>query len=313
MQRAGRSRCCPRRWSWTARSRRPAWTSPRRRQQHVEVSGVQRCVVGLDHRHRDEVELLERVHQLGHQLVVGQPPVPSLVADPEERRARDRAEDHVAAAEGQVVLGVAGPQVELPRRLGHLREHPVGVEVHDLALDALAGPVSRARASGCMNSTPISLTSRCQPRSMVSRALGREHLDVAACRCGTSGASLAAAGTRALGVVGLSGMTRAGRPLPTTWTSSSVPTSATPRSTYPSARLVPHAVPVAAGGDEADASLARPDRVEGARLGVGARRPRASPAAGRAPVALAQRGVAARRRPACRRRRSGRARSSPGV
>ena len=86
------------------------------------------------------------------------------VAD--ERAAVDGAEDHVLAADVHAPLGVARLQVELARRLRHLLEDPVGVELDELPLDRPGPPWRKSScASSCWKSTPSSQTIRRQPRS----------------------------------------------------------------------------------------------------------------------------------------------------
>ena len=73
------------------------------------------------------------VHQSLHRRVAAN------LALAHERRAVDRAERHRVAADVDVVLGVAGLDVELPRRLRHLLQHEVGVEEDRVVLDPLPG------------------------------------------------------------------------------------------------------------------------------------------------------------------------------
>ena len=101
------------------------------------MAAVERGVVGLaDHAARG-VEHRERLGELGEAAEVVHRRVAAYLALPHERRPVDRAEGHRVAADVDVVLGVAGLHVELPRRLGHLLEDEVGVEEDGVALDPL--------------------------------------------------------------------------------------------------------------------------------------------------------------------------------
>ena len=107
------------------------------RVEHVEVPGVERRVVRLGDDAADAVHHGEALRQLGEVAVVLERRLAAHVAVAHEGRAVDAGEDHVVAADVHVVGVVAGLDVELPRRLGHLREDPLGVELDVVAVDLL--------------------------------------------------------------------------------------------------------------------------------------------------------------------------------
>ena len=74
----------------------------------------------------------------------------------------------MVAADVDVVGGVARLDVELARRLGHLLQHPVGVEEDVVALDLLARGAEQVERLGLQELDPISLTIRRHPRSSVA-------------------------------------------------------------------------------------------------------------------------------------------------
>ena len=85
------------------------------------------------------VELGEGLGEAHQVLEVGHLGVAPDVALADERAAVDGGERHVVAADVQVVGRVAGLQLELPGRLGHLLEDELGVEADPvLLLDDLA-------------------------------------------------------------------------------------------------------------------------------------------------------------------------------
>ena len=98
---------------------------------------VERGVVRLADHAAGAVQLGERLSQLGEPPEVVHRRVAAHVALTHERRAVDTAEDHAVATDVHGVGRVAGLHVELARRLGHLLQHPVGVELHVVALDGL--------------------------------------------------------------------------------------------------------------------------------------------------------------------------------
>ena len=106
---------------------------------HVQVPGVERRVVRLADHPAGRVQLRERLGQHAQPPEVVQRGVPPDVALADERRAVHRAEHHLVAADVHVVRRVAGLHVELPRRLGHLLQHELGVEEDHLAVHLLAG------------------------------------------------------------------------------------------------------------------------------------------------------------------------------
>ena len=106
---------------------------------HVEVPAVERGVVGLVDHAAGGVEHGEGLRQPREVAEVLHRAVAAYVAVADERRPVDGAEGHRVAADVHGVGGVAGLEVELPRRLGHLLEHEVGVEEDRVVLDPLAG------------------------------------------------------------------------------------------------------------------------------------------------------------------------------
>ena len=82
---------------------------------HVEVTRVERLVVGLADRSARRVELRERLREPHEVLEVVVGRVPPLVPLAHERAAVDRGEDHVLAADLHAPLGVPGLERELRR------------------------------------------------------------------------------------------------------------------------------------------------------------------------------------------------------
>jgi hypothetical protein len=102
------------------------------------VTAVERGVVGLAHHAAGGVEDRERLRELGEVAVVLHRRVAADLALTDERRTVDGAERHRVTADVDAVLGVAGLDVELAGRLGHLLEDEVGVEEDRLVLHLLA-------------------------------------------------------------------------------------------------------------------------------------------------------------------------------
>ena len=156
---------------------------------HVEVPRVERRVVGLADHAAGRVEHREGLGELGEPLEVVHRRVAAHVALAHERRPVDRAEGHRVAADVDVVLGVAGLDVELARRLGDLLEDELGVEEDRSAPRPSGRPRGTASSARSLsNSTPISVTSRRQPgvqlghrvlgEDLVPRHLVAEHSDL---------------------------------------------------------------------------------------------------------------------------------------
>ena len=118
------------------------------RVRHVEVPRVERGVVGLADHSPGRVEHVEALRQLGEVAEVVHGRVAAYLALAHERRAVDRAEGHRVAADVHGVGRVAGLDVELARRLGHLLEDEVGVEEDGVVLHPLAGRRGTGPAPG---------------------------------------------------------------------------------------------------------------------------------------------------------------------
>jgi hypothetical protein len=103
------------------------------------MARVERRVLGLDDRPARRVELRKGLRQLAEVLEVLHRGVSAHRALADERRPVHRGERHVVAADVDRVLGVPGLHVELPRRLRHLLEQEVGVELDQVAVDLLTG------------------------------------------------------------------------------------------------------------------------------------------------------------------------------
>src|SRR5690348_1586318 len=102
------------------------------------MARVERQVVRLADRPAGRVELRERLRELDEVLEVVVRRIATLEPLADERAAVDGGEDHVLAADLHAPLRVARLQLELRRRLRHLLEDPVRVELDELALDVLA-------------------------------------------------------------------------------------------------------------------------------------------------------------------------------
>ena len=118
----------------------------------------------------------KRLRELGEVAVVLQGAFPAHVALADERRAVDAREDHVVAADVDVVVVVARLDVELTRRLGRPARGSSPGSEHLLSSTFWPAARNRSSASGFMNSTPISDTIRRQPRSSVAIGLLGEDL-----------------------------------------------------------------------------------------------------------------------------------------
>jgi hypothetical protein len=105
---------------------------------HVQVPGVERGVVRLADHPACRVQFVIGLGQHGQLAEVLHGGVPAHVALAHERAAVHRAEHHVVAADVHVVGRVAGLHVELARRLRHLLEHELRVELHHVAVHVLA-------------------------------------------------------------------------------------------------------------------------------------------------------------------------------
>ena len=107
------------------------------------MTGVERLVVRLADRPPGRVELRERLREADEVLEVGVRRLAALDPLAHERAPVHRSERHVPAADVDVVGRIAGLQVELTRRLRHLLEDPVGIELDELAFDLLPGGCER--------------------------------------------------------------------------------------------------------------------------------------------------------------------------
>ena len=105
---------------------------------HVEVPRVERHVVRLADRAARRVELRERLRELHEVLEVVVGRVAPLDPFAHERAAVDGEKTMWLPPICTVRSGLRACSVELARGLRHLLEDPVGVELHELALDLLA-------------------------------------------------------------------------------------------------------------------------------------------------------------------------------
>ena len=105
----------------------------------VEVPCVRRQVHRLERPTALVVNDAERLDHLGELGQLGQRAGAAAALDVvDERRAPDRTEDRVVAADHEVALGVAGAQGELGGRAGDRVFHQIGVEQYDEAVDPAA-------------------------------------------------------------------------------------------------------------------------------------------------------------------------------
>ena len=124
------------------------------RQLHVEVTRIERQVVGLDDETTGGVEVVVDLRELREAAVIVERRVAAEPVLAHERRALHGHEDHRVAAHLEAALGVAGVQRECRRRLGDLLEHEVGVEPHDVVLDGLAGLAEETQRLGMVKGDP---------------------------------------------------------------------------------------------------------------------------------------------------------------